>query len=247
MGILAFVTGPVGRYVVGGVLVIGLLAGIRSHFIHQGQLEGKDSAQTDIAATLEKQRAQDRTDLNAKIANADKQVEQAQRDRDASAVREQNAVAAVNKLVNQHNQEVAKIKGLSDSQLHDYITQTLKLRDPADRTPGYTPPEEREIANRVSDAPALKEQLSQQDGRITEIQNQMSAMQRQIDATNTKFTALATYTTEVERDYTMLYNERQKGSKLLRIVTFGLAGKPNKIAEPEPATLIGKHPGKESK
>lgn len=239
--ILAFFTSRVGLYTIGGIAIVGGLLVARSHFIHQGQLEGQQTATDAMTAQREKERQQDREQLDATLKRADLTIAAAQAQLQAATEREQAASQAIKALAVQRTQAQATVNGLKDTDLHDFIVgpKGLGIRQEMDKTPGYNPAEERALATCVSDYPLCKDTTDKQASQIASINDKVDAMQKQLTALQGKYDALAAYTTTVERDYTDLYNAfPRKGNAFVRIVTFGLAGKPKKIPTPDPKVLL---------
>lgn len=239
--IIAFVTSKTGMYAMGGIAVVGLLFGVRSHFIHQGQLEGKQEATDTMTAQRDKEKQQDHEQLVAALKMADSVITEARATFAAATQKEESAKQALRAISAQRTQAQATVNGLKDSDLHDFIVgpKGLALRPATDRTLGYNPAEERALASCVSDYPLCKDTTDKQANQIASINDKVDALQKQQNAMQAKYDALATYTNTVERDYTDLYNAfPRKGNTFLRIVTFGLAGKPKKIAAPDPKVLF---------
>ncbi len=239
--LIGFVTSKTGMYVVGGIATVGLLLGVRSHFIHQGQLEGQQTATDTMTAQRDKERQQDRDQLAEIVKQANSTIAAAQAQLAEASQREQAASQAIRALAVQRTQAQATVNGLKDSDLHDFIVgpKGLALRPSTDRTPGYNPAEERALASCVSDYPLCKDTTDKQANQIASINDKVDALQKQQNAMQAKYDALATYTNTVERDYTDLYNSfPRKGNTFLRILTFGLAGKPKKLTAPDPKVLF---------
>jgi hypothetical protein len=239
LSIWGFAKSPLGRYVIGGLAVLALLAGVRAHFIHQGKLEAQQEASQQIATETEKARELARQDAAAKISEADKREEQAQAAIDAATERERIQAATIQALASQRATMAAQVKALSDSELHAFTIRTLNLRAPGEMNACYTAAEERAIADRVQDDPKCQDQLKAEDGRIAELNTKFDALAGKVDAMQQKYDALSGYTVALEKDYTDLYNEiPRKRNLLLTVATFGFAGKPKKLKAPDPATLL---------
>jgi NAD(P)H-dependent FMN reductase len=243
MAVMGFLKSPVGKYLLIGVLVVGVLLGLRSHFINQGHLEGKQEATEQFTSQHEKERAEDRAQLNQTLKQATDVINTAKEEVKSASLREQAKDVLINNLISQRNVAVAKVQGLQDSQLRQDIITKLALRASTDQTPGYTTVEEREIDVRVTGYPFYKDQSDQYDAKTKDIKDQVNGLQKQVDQLELKFSALANYTITVERDYTDLYNSfPRKGNAFLQIITFGAKGKPKKIPTPDPTTLFNNKP-----
>jgi hypothetical protein len=237
--VIAFVRSPIGRYLLIAIAAMSLFVGLRAHFIHQGQLEGRQSAADQFTQQREKERTDDRQALTVTIAQANAQTAMAQKAIEAAMAREQAAAQTIQLLIEQRSQASKQVAGLQDSQLHDYITAALSIRKSDDHTLGYSFGEEREIAQRIIDDPLCRKQGDELAKQVNDVKDQVSEMQKSQAIDKQKYESLAHYTGDLERQYADLYNSfPRKGNRLLRIVSFGLKGKPKTIKAPDPKELL---------
>src|SRR5579864_7992221 len=96
--IFTFFRSPLGRYLAITVAATGLFLGLRAHFIHQGQLEGRQSAADQFTAQLATEKAADRQLLKEHL-EADNAKDAAQ-------------TAAFNKAVENEKAAALTIQGL---------------------------------------------------------------------------------------------------------------------------------------
>lgn len=240
LGAWNFLKSPLGRYLMIGLAAIVLVLSLRAHWMHQGHEEGKQEAITQTADENEKTRAAARQQATDAIKQADQALLAAQTRMNALSAQVTAQAQTIQVLAAQRQATAARVSTLADPEVHNFVIQTLALRKPGDLTGlGYTVAEEREIAFRVADDAQCKDQANKQADQIKTIQTQVENLQGQMHDMNVKYDALSSYTVTVEGDYTFLYNHWPRHSSVfLRVITFGLKGKPKKIPAPDPATLL---------
>lgn len=222
------------RYAAAGIAVVILLLGIRAHFIHQGKEAGKEEAKAEISQDNETQRQAVRSESAKQIEEANHRAEQAQQAYAAAVANEAILAQAVSRIGGQRQAASEQLGKVADHDLHAYTVQKLSARASDDKTVGYTLDEERKIAQLVTDYPLLQEQLTAQSKQMQEVSGEVAALGQKVSAVESRYDALNTYTTEIERDYVILHNlAAKKRPWILRI--FG--AKPKKLPVPDPKDL----------
>jgi hypothetical protein len=227
------------RYAGAFVLLAIVLAGVRLHFIHQGEQRGREAATSDAAAQVEQERKAAKDSAVAEISTQQRRADEATRAYELASQREATLERTVASLSGRRQQGKDQVAGMKASNLHGYIVDRIGARAEADATPGYTADEERAIAKVVTDYPLLLQQIETQAQQMAQVREQVKALSTKVDAVETKYQALNAYTNEVERDYVTLHNLTAKPRPwFLRL--FGL--KPKKLPVPDPDELKGKRP-----
>lgn len=233
-----FIKSPVGRYTLGALALLALLAGLRIHFIHQGQLEGKQAATDQLTAQRAKEKEADRADTKAHLDQDDKIFQMYADKLDAAGRREEAAAQVIANLAAQRGQASQHVDGVPDAELRDFIIATLALRAKTDTTPGYTAQEQRAIAHDVVDDPLCRKEVDGFPAQVQACTEAKAQLTGQRDVKVQELATLAGYTDRLEGYYTDAFNAiPRNGNKWIRLLTFGLKGKPIKLALPSPIEL----------
>ena len=253
--LLAFLGTKVGKYAV-VIVVLLLTAGVvTAHFHAKWKAEGEaqvkvqdaEKQKTDLLAANEKTKQ----DLASQQKNLDDAKAQAQQ---ATALATQYAGMAktlADALVGLQSQRAsgqAAVASVPDSGLASDIQQRINARQPTDHTPGFTVTELRLIDDAVTDYPLVLKENTNMTGQLTELRNEIDALNKRIGADEAgsgaliaqRDTALAAFN-RVMASYTEIYNEfprsRSLGQKVCHVASLGLACKPKHMKFPAPAEL----------
>src|ERR1700694_3487960 len=242
MGFAALLANPLVRRIGIGAIVVAALAACLSYTMHHareaGKEEGRQSAAQDVKADAEKLRQQAKEEFAARMEQLSAQIDQYKRDQEADRAREMQTLQTLAEISQQKTAAAGSLAKTPDAELHGKIAAALG-RPPGDLAPGYTPGEEREIAQcLLVDRPSCKAESAARSDQAQELGGQVVAMGKELDALDEKFAALGAYTTRVEQSYVEIYNAfPKKGNRLLAFVTLGRKGKPKKLPFPDPQEL----------
>ena len=222
------------------VLVLISLWAWGKHRESQGKEIGKQDANKEWSSQIEQMRAEDRKQLDARLAADDQRVKAADERLKASQDRETVLISTMKQLSLQHQQVSQAVANTPDPELHALIVRTVGLR-PKDQlvnpVPGYTYPEERAIAECVGNWPICKQDVIQRDGQITEIKGQIADIQEKLATVKSQAGALKDYNSKLEGYYTLLYNAQLQPKRSAKCLWLWKCGKPKLLPVPAPAQL----------
>lgn len=236
----AFVKSPLGRYIALAGVAVALFVGFAVHFRAQGKLEGQQQATDDFLKQQTKDKDVAHADAVAHINADNLKDQQSAVALNTALIAIQGATTTINGLIAQRKAATSAVAATSDGDLHAFTIRSLNLRAKTDLTPGYISVEERAIANAVVDDPVCRQQADVDDPqKMNQMQNANNIQLTQLATAKDRYDFLAGYTTRLEGFYVTAYNaaEKNTGNKFLRVITFGIKGKPNKVSLPDPLQL----------
>jgi hypothetical protein len=233
---MIWLLGPIGRWVLVSVGVMGLLLGARFYFVHEGIEEGKRQAAVTTAQDDAARTKVERDQLLATLSENTKVISAATQRYEAAAARERQVISLIQGIQTQRDVGRAQVQQMTDSNLHPYITEKLGVRPGNDLAGGYYPAEERKIAECVTDYPLCKKQNDEYVKQTDELREQTSALNDRMDGLTKQVAALQGYSATLEGHYALLYNQlgvKKRGPQCLWIWKCA----PSKITAPSPAEL----------
>jgi ABC-type Fe3+-citrate transport system substrate-binding protein len=228
-------------YALGAVVLAGALLGVRAHYIHVGNDQGKEQQKEDTQKEVELGRRVAEREMEAKVAKANAEIAAAQAKQKESEAAVARYEVIIGSLVAQRGQARQQVAQLGDSALHGYIRAKVGVLPPDDPTPGYVPAEERVIADAVTQQPLIEKQLAAHDAEISELKKNAQNMKDELAGVMAREAANDSYTTEVLKAYTTVFNLHPPKKRSGKCV-WAWHCVADKLAAPNPKELEAKRP-----
>lgn len=239
--LLAFVKSPLGKWLCIGLALAAILGGLYLKGVRVGVAKGEQKVSQQVTDATEQSRAVAKETTKQEIAQANQQISAAQADF-SGHLRQDAAMASALTQTNAQLEALrAEVKSLKDGDLHAYNVQKIGLRKDGEANSCYTGAEERAISDAVVAAPLLNQKVSQIEADMQEVRGQVGAAKAEIAGLNQKVTALATYTNELEKDYTTLYNLNPPKRRSPKCLWLWKCGK-KRLPVPDPKELLAARP-----
>lgn len=197
------------RYVQYGlafVALLGILLAVRHHDIEVGKAQGVEQGKHESQALIQKAHDDERAVAVTTIAQKDAEAKAAGERADAAEATAAEFAKLNRTLIEQRGAVAGKVNAVPDSGLHQATVDQLGIRAKNDPTPGYYPAEERALLTCAIDRPLCQKQndaLAKQVDSHTEAINELRA---QVAANEAKYSALATWTGQLEGHYAAAVN-----------------------------------------
>jgi hypothetical protein len=179
LGIGRWFLTPLGRKVGLGILAAVILAGIAWKIRRSLIEEGKDQTREEVTEAQSKNVLADAQDV-AKGSQERQQQAQAFAGQATVSKAQVDALAGqLYALRGELAQQRARVQQMDSGAIHAYVVEQLALRSKGDTSPGYTEPEEKEIAIRVTAYPILQEQTAKQGESIDKLNRALGSKEKE--------------------------------------------------------------------
>jgi hypothetical protein len=226
-----FAKSPLGRYIILAAVVLAAAGYVAHRLIARGKQQGKEEQAQSVQQDVEAQHQLAQADAAAQIAEANRKRAQAEKDAAAFQLEAASYKARAAQVEQQISGTRSRVAAIPATQVHQYNVQTLGLPD--DGSPVYGVAQEREIAERITKAPLLEEQVAALKAQAAKQEQYIGAVAQKVEAILEADKARQAYTDRLEGWYTQLYNLHPPQKRSWRCAW--LCKKDNKLGLPSPA------------
>lgn len=235
---LPFLLSPLGRKLAAGVAAAALLGGVVWWIYAKGKAAGQQAGAASQTEEDRRQMQAEKAQLAERIRASEQREKQA-----VEAIARYQAIAdaatrAISVVQAERRTVREKVEALPESALLPDIAAKLAVRAPNDPAPNFYPAELRAIDAVLTDSPLLKRENQLLGEKVAAIESKVEGLAERVQAVEAQRDAWSQWAHQVETHYVRAYNAiPRSGNLFLRVITFGVKGKPRKLDFPGPADL----------
>jgi hypothetical protein len=179
MMVLTWFLSPLGRKVGIGILIILAIGGYTLWVKHGAREEGREETRQEVTQAAAQNVRADAQNVAQGSQARQQQVQALAGQATISKAQADALVGQVSALRQEIAQSRARVQQMDSGAIHAYVVEQLALRSKGDTSPGYTEPEEKEIAVRVTAYPILQEQTAKQGESIDKLNRALGSKEKE--------------------------------------------------------------------